>query len=271
MTAILSCTPTDLYLFNLPFAVHSWKKLGVSCVIFWTMPDVLHLEKMELVSRYLDDSPRVYIEAPRPKAATYAQCSRLYGAALKFIPDNEILVTSDADMCVFSPIFRDLSHNDKVFHVIGHDLVPDGQLPMCYIIASAREWRSAMKIEGRTVQQCVDDLLKGIEADNFRGNYWSKDQEEAHNRIIEYAMNGDEAAPILFHNRAKPGTQFATLRADRDGWPAPIPTDIIDAHLPRPGYLPENFDKIVKLFKTMYPGDDLEWMAEYYNKYIALS
>jgi len=270
MTAILSVTPEDLYLFNLPFVVYSWWKIGANCVILWTKPDVLPIEKMELVSQHLGDSPRLYIDAPSRKAATYAQCARLYGAALPFIPENEILVTGDADMCVFSPLFRDLSHNDKVIHIIGKDLVPDGQLPMCYIMATAKEWRRAMKIDGRTVQQCVDELLKDIEAENFRGNYWSKDQEEAYNHITEYAKKGDDAAPIMYHSRASSGTQLASLRADRDGWPQYLHEPIIDAHLPRPGNTEENFQKIKRLFQEIYPNNDHSWMDEYYKQYNAI-
>jgi len=140
--------------------------------------------------------------------------------------------------------------------------VPDGQVPMCYIAAPGVTWRNFMQIDGRMPQQCLDDLLGHLEAEHFRGNYWAKDQETAYDALRTSPY------PIVRHLRAKPGTHFATLRADRDGWS--VNPDIIDAHLPRPGYTSANFTKIVELFHLMYPKDDLTWMHEYYNEYTKL-
>lgn len=119
-----------------------------------------------------------------------------------------------------------------------------------------------MQIKGRSYQQCLDDLLRGIETENFRGNYWAKDQETAYNHLENF--------PHLRISRAYPGTQFATRRTDRDSWPVNIPLDIIDAHLPRPGYVAVNFNKIYQLFHTMYVNEDLRWMLEYYTQYTKL-
>jgi hypothetical protein len=110
----------------------------------------------------------------------------------------------------------------------------------------------------------VDDLLGPIEAEHFRGNYWGKDQETAYEQI------GAARGLMIGHPRAAPGTQFATRRADRDGWPVNIPLDIIDAHLPRPGYTEENFGKIFQLFNTMYPNEDHSWMLKYQQEYVKL-
>jgi len=93
---------------------------------------------------------------------------------------------------------------------------------------------------------------------------WDKDQETIYQDLVYGAW------PIKKHFRAKSPHQFATRRADRDGWPNEIPTDIIDAHLPRPGYTEENFAKILNLFQTMYPEDDFQWMLDYRNEYVKL-
>lgn len=278
MMAILSTTTdTDLYLFNLPFAVYSWKQIGAEVLIFWTNPDVEHrkqnekafrLRQMELVAKYCHPFRSCYIEARREQMPTYAQCARLYAAAIPNIPGDEILVTADADMCVFDGSYwANFIRLDKCFHVVGYDLVEPGQYPMCYLLATAESWRKAMKIKDRTYQQCLDALLASIETENMRGNYWCKDQETAFNLIQECAKNSD-GPPVYLHNRAIPGLTIANRRADRDGWPAVIDKDILDAHLPRPGYIPGNFDKIRQLFRTMYPDHNLEWMEQYYNEYI---
>jgi hypothetical protein len=268
MTAILSCTPDDLYLFNLPFAIHSWNKMGVKCMVFMPVapsPTQWEQGKQAAVDAAIFErstGTTIYpFEAPPDKLATYAQCIRLYAAADPVISGREVLVTSDADMAVFNPEYWYKFEYNGAINIVGADLVPQGQVPMCYIAMPAAGWRDVMRIRHRYPQECVDDLLAGIEAENFRGNYWGKDQETAYHYIFASGL------PIVCHNRAVgPGAQFATRRADRDGWA--VTPNIIDAHLPRPGYTPENFEKIYQLFETMYPTDDHAWMREYREEYI---
>lgn len=271
MIAILSCTHDDLYRFNLPFAIYSWGKLGVTCCTF--MPahddDVTDAEhdRRILVARTMRKLKLpggiFLFSAPPDKQATYAQCIRLYAAGIPEIGRAEVLVTADADMCVFNREYWERLEYNGAVNIIGADLVPQGQVPMCYIAMPATGWRSVMKIGARTPQQCVDDLLGPIEAENFRGNYWAKDQEVAYNHIFAGAF------PIVCHNRAiAPGVQFATRRADRDGWQ--VTPDIIDAHMPRPGYTDAHFSMIYNLFQTMYPNDDHRWMYQYLEEYLKL-
>jgi hypothetical protein len=269
MTAILSCTADDLYAFNLPFAVYSWHKIGVSCLVIAPKDEynagdgqIFRLGyALGTCSKVAPGTRVARFVAPKEKVATYAQCARLYAAAITNL-DSDILITSDADMCVFDQAYWDqLDYNGSV-NLIGTDLVPTGQVPMCYIAAPLVGWRNFMDIGSRTFQQCLDDLLGHLEAEHFRGNYWAKDQETA------FLALDRSPYPIVKHLRAKEGTQFATRRADRDGWA--IPSDIIDAHLPRPGCTSANFTKIVELFRMKYPHDDLLWMHEYFNEYTSL-
>lgn len=269
MKAILSCTADDLYSFNLPFAVYSWYMLGIDCVVFvpideynGTDGEILRLGfAMGWCSKVAPNTQFKRFVSPPDKVATYAQCARLYAAAIPSL-DADILITSDADMCVFAHGYWDEFDYDAWVNIIGADLVPDGQVPMCYIAAPVTGWYNFMEIKGRTYQECLDDLLGGIEAEHFRGNYWGKDQETAFNQINKTGI------PIQNHWRAVPGTQFATRRADRDGWQ--VTPDIIDAHLPRPGHTDENFVKIFQLFEEMYPVEDYAWMERYREEYLEL-
>ena len=270
MKAILSTTPDDLYMFSLPFAIHSWNKLGIDCVVITTpVHDPSMVARALLVVEQCQRLQcKIYsAHCPPEKAATYAQCARLYAAALPGIGMAENLITADADMCVFDVDFWGQFDLSGWINVIGVDLVPAKQFPMCYISMPIAGWDAVMEIRGRTMQQCVDDLLGHIECDNFRGNYWGKDQETIYNQIAKISP---DFSLVQFQTRASPGTQFATRRADRDGWPEAIPLDLIDAHLPRPGYLWENLIKIVHLFDEMYPEDDHNWMVQYAEDYIEL-
>lgn len=270
MKAILSCTADDLYSFNLPFAVYSWYKMGIDCVVFMPVDsdspgDGRHLRLGFAAGMCGNIAPKTIIhrlQAPYDKVATYAQCARLYAAAIAGLDPTDVLVTSDADMCVFNAAYWQQFDYNGAVNIVGADLVPDGQVPMCYIAAPLVGWRNFMQIDGRSVQQCLDDLLGPIQAENFRGNYWAKDQETAFKSLQVLPF------PIVRHLRAAEGTQFATRRADRDGWQ--VNKDIIDAHLPRPGYTEDNFYNIYALFKEMYPSDDLAWMEKYWDEWLEL-
>lgn len=268
MKATISSTYDDLYLWNLPLVTWCWNKLGADVVCF--MPDINiepHLRddnwsksaaKISLIHQLGRNGiirlSHPYFTSPKNKESTYAQCSRLYGACLD-LPEDEILITGDVDMAVFQ-----LPPNNGCFTIFGADLVPPQQYPMCYASGTVNEWRTHMAINGKTVQQCLDDLLGDIQAEHFRGNYWGKDQEElwAKTNHIAYTVP-----------RARPGTQFASHRIDRDDayWEERLSPEIIDAHLWRPGYTDENFPKILRLMKYFYPEENFDWLVEYTEQY----
>jgi hypothetical protein len=196
--------------------------------------------------------------APKNKQATYAQCSRLYGACLD-LPEDEILVTSDIDMAVFTnpPVIDG-------FAIFGGDLVPQEQYPMCYISAKVKDWRKAFNLHGKTYQQCLDETIGKEECENMRGNLWCRDQETAYNVISKQSS--------CIFKRASPNTQFATHRVDRDDffWRDRISNQLVDAHLWRPGYEPQNFANILELMQTMYPYEDFQWLIDYTEQYTKL-
>lgn len=265
MRAIVSSTHDDKYLFFLPIITWCWNKLGVDVICFMRMPATfagkgILLEKVR--EEYSLRFSLVPFECLEHKEATYAQCSRLYAGSLG-LPDDEVLISSDIDMAVFKiPEIWE----PEGFVVTGFDLVPPEQYPMCYISASVKYWR--MVFGDDPVQKQLDDLLGGIECESFRGNYWGKDQEQAFKRISEYGQTGT----MQFNNRARPGTQFAENRVDRDdiNWRSYLGPDLMDAHLWRPGYSDENFPKILELLQTQYPEENFQWLINYRNEYIKL-
>lgn len=268
MRSVISSTYDDNYFFYLPIVIWSWNKIGIEPIVILQQPnDNKYYERDALMFLYCTIKDLKYrtlhFTAPEHKVATYAQCARLYAATAP-LPDNEILITGDVDMAVFNQDYFNQAENPMV-NIFGVDLVPRGQYPICYISMPVQVWRVVMGIGERdTLQTCLDKLLGHIDCENFRGNYWAKDQETAFDRIA------NSGAHMYLHYRAKPGTQFATCRADRDGWPEETPAGLIDAHLPRPGYTDENFQKILKLFNDVYPDENLQWMIEYRQEYLKL-
>lgn len=262
--AVISTTLDDKYFYFLPIAAYCWNKIGVDVICF--LPKVENWRENEKITLAIDSiqlqwGGGVQIEffkCHSHKEATYAQCSRLYAACFE-IPEDEVLITGDIDMLVFGDYLKQKSAG---FDIFGVDLTPPNQYPICYISASVKAWRDAMEINGRTHQQCLDDLLGSIEDQHMRGNYWAKDQEEAFNKISKHGS-------IHLHNRAYPGTQFAMNRVDRDDhhWRERLNDGLVDAHLWRPGFSEENFPKILELLQFMFPSDNFTWLVEYTIKY----
>lgn len=263
MKAVISTTYDDIYLYSLPIVVWCWHKLNVDTICF--MPYLNTTDennKIDLINdtfKALGIKPQYAgFSAPKDKEVTYAQCSRLYAGCLD-LPFNELLVTSDVDMAVFK-----VPPYVEGFTIFGKDLVPNEQVPMCYICAYVVNWKKVFKLAGETYQSKLDSILEQIECLHFRGNYWGKDQQEAWEKIYNFPEN-----IINEVNRARPNTQFATNRIDRDDsfWEERLNLEVIDAHLWRPGYTDENFPKILKLLRFFYPHENFDWLISYTQQY----
>lgn len=263
-TAVISTTYDNKYFWYLPLTTWVWNKLGVDVVCFFpSMRFNGEQHKIDLINKFIEQQNLKvslhYFSCPENKEATYAQCSRLYGACLD-LPEDEVLISSDIDMLVFSDIVCQ-ANGDKITSY-GFDLTPEEQLPMCYATAKVSTWRRIMQIDGRSYQQCLDDLLGHIECEGFRGNYWAKDQNELASKV--FATKDWFLVP-----RAKPGTQFADRRYDRDDAYIldRLSPDTIDYHMNRPGYEDCNFDIIMQVLKYHFPDEDFGWLVEYNEAY----
>jgi hypothetical protein len=254
MKAIISCTNDDNYLFLLPIISFCWSKLGVDIICFGPKK----MSKKQFFVSMNTGGRFIAFDCPPNKEITYAQCSRLFAAAIDELPEDELLITSDADMALFR-----LPKYIGDITIEGADLVPEKQFPMCYATAPKWLWKKIMNIGEKSVQECLDDLLGHIECENMRGNYWGKDQETLWNKAHPFAH---------LVNRARPETQFASNRVDRDdtNWRSYLGPDLFDAHLWRPGYTDENFANIMELLQTQYPEENFDWVRAYRNEYIKL-
>jgi len=262
MTAVISTTYDDRYLWFLPLTTWAWNKLGVDVVCFMpyrnTSGDRFMLVSDTLVK--INAKGVIYnFDCPEHKEATYAQCSRLYGACLD-LPEDEILVTGDIDMLLLANPAINL--NRDCFYVLGADLVPEKQYPICYLMSSVKKWKEVFGISNQTHQQKLDELLGDIDCENMRGNYWGKDQEEAFNKISQCQHK-------VLINRAILGTQFAGNRYDRDDafLLDRLSLNTVDYHMNRPGYEESNFNKILTVLQYHYPNDNFSWLVEYNEKY----
>ena len=287
MKAIISTTYSNTYLYFLPIVTFCWNKLGVDVICF--MPSGRTTIKKDgnvLQGVYPDGNKKMYLinetikknkgnlsihcfSAPEHKEATYAQCSRLYGACLD-LPEDEVLITGDVDMAFFSQEW--VNRFGNLYHpiIFGADLVPDGQYPMCYAAMTVKQWRMVTKSQGKTYQQCLDEELGDLDSLHFRGNFWSRDQELLYNKLNGcFQVSYPAPIPKVLENRARQGTQFADKRYDRDDSYIldRLSPDTIDFHMNRPGYEEKNFEIILTILKYHYPDENFDWLISYTNAY----
>ena len=267
--AVISTTYDDKYFWYLPIVTWVWNKMGYNVICFMPYSNYLGSEaKNQVPSQIVRDTLNrqnlnyniEYFECPENKKPTYAQCSRLYASALD-LPEDDVLVVSDIDMFVFNPSYF---HEPPagIIDIYGADLVPPNQYPMCYLVGQVKTWRDLIG-EG-SPQEHLDRELGNINSLSMRSDYWAKDQELAYNML----QSNDEVDYRLF-NRARPGTQFATNRLDRDDSfiLERLSPDIVDYHANRPGYEPHNFSVIMSILDYYFPHEDLSWIEEYNEKY----
>lgn len=272
MRAVISTTFDDKYFFFLPITVWCWHKLNIGTICFMPFlkdsyghydPDKENRKKYSLIIDTLDELDiglqAAPFLAPEHKEATYAQCLRNFGASIEGLDENELICSSDVDMiCFKKPPYNDM------LTIWGSDLVPQGQMPMCYINGTVKQWKEALNIGNKTYQECIDELLADDECEHYKGNRWSRDQEIAYNCISKV---NNSLVP-----RAREGTQWAKNRLDRDDSYIldRLNPDNEDYHLNRPGYEDKNFEIILTILKYHYPDEDFTWLINYTNQYKAL-
>jgi len=260
MKIAISSTYDSKYLFFLPIVSYTWKLIG--CDVICLMPAPVSSEdhkKLEIVKQYMPNNCSIYhFICNAEQAATYSQCSRLYAASL-CENDEDWFMMSDIDMIVFSSDYFMMEANEG-FTVFGADLVPENQYPICYIKGKVKYWKEHVT-KGLSYQECLDNLLGDIQCENMRGNYWAKDQEEIYNIV-------SKTSPTLI-KRARPNTQFASIRLDRDDAYIldRLNPDILDYHINRPGYEDDKFAIIMSILEHYYPGKN-EWIKKYKESWI---
>jgi hypothetical protein len=254
---VLSCTDNPLYSFYLPIIVKAWRLFGFEPVI--CLPHETRLNKspeLEQALHYTGDFIPVYIKSNTEQQVTYIQCSRLFVAA-EIGYDDDVLITSDVDMLPLNGDY--FTHELGGFHVFGSDLVQDNQYPICYLSATAAQWRESFQMDTQhTATDYINREIGHVKCDDMRGNYWFRDQETARKYIGENITSFARKLP----------TGKARGRLDRDQLHLFV-SGVIDCHLPRPGYEDQNYSAIKKLLNKAFPGE-FAWLDEYHKAFTTL-
>lgn len=258
MTAIVSFTDDSKYAYFAPLVKWAWEKIGHDS--HFLIPNRSKNNPIwELIYKYTQPQFYSYFNSDIEKEVTYSQVGRLYISS-EFGESDDVLICSDADMLPINKQFFDSIANGNI-NIAGYDLVPDGQYPMCYCSMTSSDWIRTMNIGSHSFQEMLDKEVGELQSITFRGDFWSRDQWLLYKNLQGVGVN--------LIPRSNGQNQFAQNRIDRDDsfWEERLNHNIIDAHLWRPGYTEENFEKILKLLKYFYPDEDFNWLISYTNEY----
>lgn len=198
---IVSCNANSDYEFYLPLVKWAWKKLGWEVIVMWPFPAWPYREE------------------------TITQCIRLYAALLPQIKDDDLLMTSDADMIPLSDYWK--PDADKIT-TYGHDLTGYQHVPMCYIAMTAANWKKVMNLNGQLSDCLLNDLSNSKALSEERTEWWGVDQDIITERLSHHDR-------LNINRGIEPDSYLPKGRFDRAGMQYPK-TPLIDLHAPREGW-----------------------------------
>lgn len=271
---VLSVNDNVDYLYFTPLTCWTWRKFGWEPILFYKRDDEDPNSRLRGLESLVAHSPgnsdlilRILRQSYGYRSDTVTQVSRLYGACLHHLREDDYLMTGDIDMLALSDYWKpDFS---KVT-VYGHDLTGFGHFPICYIGAPVKIWREFMKIDGTDYQYHIQkDLMELPQAKNpdFY-KYWFTDQDLITQRLKEYGTE-----KINFINRGQGAHGYARGRVDRanGGWVFNQP-ELIDAHLmQQTHHSEEKIRKLMDLLHHVWPGEDWKWFLEYTKEFKKLA
>jgi len=256
---VLSVNQNPEYLFYVPLIIWAWRKFGWEPLLF------VEGAKYEGIFEFVMDHPELEKMWPYPlneiegyRSDTIAQVSRLYGACVA--DGGDYLMTSDIDMLPLSDYWEP---NKNRITIWGHDLTGFQHYPICYIGMHRTDWQMLMKIGTKDynslIKRDLETLPNAQSEDQVKR--WVVDQD-----LITEKLNGVSGKLIV--NRGILPNGYPVGRVDRSAWTLHHP-ELIDAHLLRQGWLPENMGKTMQLLHGIWP-DNFGWFADYAYEFYKL-
>lgn len=263
---ILSTTDHENYSFYAPLTVRFWTELvGMRphLVMVGDLPRWSISDKLRLIMAKCNEAGAI-IHFAKPVEGQgechVAQMSRLYGCTLDGILPHDILMTGDVDMCPLSKSFFTIMDSDAM-NLYGSNFYGGQRCPMNYVAAKASFWRNMLQIpDGATLDEMIAKIVW------VPGRQWDLDEDTLEAAIIR--IGGKKVCARRDREGSRHG--YAPGRVDRGRWVYNgIESGLVDAHLPRPGYIEENWARVRPLIADYLP-QSLSWADDYHRAYMRL-
>jgi hypothetical protein len=264
---VISSNLNDDYLFYVPIVTWAWNKLGWS-VIFLS-PNYEKQPKYIVVHNLFItlNENNIHYSWERNEfdydEVSICQIARLYTVDIGKFWILDYILTSDADMMPLSDYWTVVYSEIRCY---GKDL-SDVHYPICYIGMSVCEWKRVMDLTSNFSRDIKRDLQDREDINSTdKEKSWVCDQNLVTERLQNETVNSIERG-IYTHNGYPIG------RIDRSSWARSLAQkERIDCHLPRRGYLQENWNLVMTLIKECFKvsGEEIKWMEDYRKKYLEL-
>ncbi len=246
----ISADPNELYSFFLPLVARAWDEyIGYRPIaLLYGDPERWNADpKSAFVLKSLEGHAEIAFVKGVPgfRVSTVMQTVRLYPSAFEWVGSQDYILTTDVDMVPLEKAYFSSQDPAKRFHLFGADAYADlmggeepSRFPLCYLGASAGDWRSVMGIQTADIDH---ELAYGLEG---RPDRWTNDEEFFAERIIPHPLYQGplEAEGTHFRRgdvqllRREWTCGRALRRVDRVAWGFHGEKDLIDCHAVRPGY-----------------------------------
>lgn len=265
--AVISATASHDYDFYAPITARLWKEIVgfTPMLIFAQTPKTDLTERTKfVVDEYFKSGGVSMMWAAGEVAVQHlAQVSRLFGCTHPEVKDDDILMTADVDMWPLQKAYFQVMA-PSLMNLYGSNIYGStNRQPMCYVAASVAEWRKRLQSIGIDTSS-MSAALASVKWNADR--LWDTDED-----MLELMIdrNGGKNACSC---KTRPGSRhgFMGQRVDRGRWIyEQREVDLIDAHLPRPGYGDETYARIRRLIADYCP-QILAWADDYRLRYLAV-
>lgn len=261
--AVLSCTASHDYSFFAPITCRLWKEIvGYDALCYWVRSDDNISSRdwfvIDTCEQFVRHVPILHPSAIVP-VQHFAQVCRLFACTGLDDEDDDILMTADVDMWPLQRDYFQIMDPDKL-NLYGSNCYDGDRNPICYVAAKARKWRAMFSLDNLDMAQALSEV------DWNPSRLWDTDEDMLEQAIVR---QGGKAACAC---RTRPGSRHGYMgqRIDRARWiyDGPEP-DLVDAHLPRPGYGSETWGRIRRLIEDYCPSI-LSWADDYRLRYLSV-
>lgn len=279
--AVLASDANLRYAFHLPLTAAIWASMGWEPHV--TLVDRpgndWQSQRHNLVLNALHgaEADVYFLKAvPDFKPSTTAQVSRLFTHLQPHVKDNDVLLTSDADMWPLDASYFAFDGRFKIWKFERYS-----KAYMCYTAGTATQWFDLMGIPGVSMEQSISRVLRdGLGDQRTLEEEWGFDETLLNGKLVTWP--GLAKADIV-RRRLVGDMMIPERRLDRAAWISLHPCasesylpesydGLIDAHLPRHNDGADQFlvDAILPLFKHVLPAR-YDWAADYYRRYLELT
>jgi hypothetical protein len=253
--AVTSATLDPTYAFFAPLTALAWRRVGFEALVYLVGAEAEWLADrrgalaLGAARRFAE-----VIFVPRCAGAADSTLSQVVRLCAPDGSGDDYLLASDVDLWPLGRGWLERADPQREFHVFNADAygIDPPRFPMCYLAGRRAAWRAAFG--GGALAEQLARIPWHADGD------WHFDERFATARLR--ALPG-------FEHRCQLLPRIPSSRLDRAAWDCPASLEgLVDAHLPRPGFVEPHWGEIEALLRQLLQPEDLAWAIAYRAQYV---